>query len=110
MAERPIPTTRQVSSRGPPPQLLRDSGQPRDQHGEFAKLLPGGLIHSRGLMHRVVDDRRAGWVTNWEQVADAHRPAFDPEANPETETHSAKTSAHAADGSPVADGKGAGAL
>ncbi|MDO3400947.1 hypothetical protein QWI29_12980 [Mycolicibacterium neoaurum] len=44
----------------------------RNQHGEFAKRLPGGLIHSRGLMHRVVDDRRAGWVTNWEDIADAH--------------------------------------
>ena len=29
LAERPTPTTRQVSSGGPPPQLLRDPGQPR---------------------------------------------------------------------------------
>jgi len=33
LAERPIPTTRQVSSRGPPPQLLRDSGQPLKLRG-----------------------------------------------------------------------------
>jgi hypothetical protein len=29
LAERPTPTTRQVSSGGPPPQLLRDPGQPQ---------------------------------------------------------------------------------
>src|SRR5258707_8008210 len=29
LAERPTPTTRQVSSGGPPPQVLRDPGQPR---------------------------------------------------------------------------------
>ena len=29
-AERPTPTTRQVTSGGPPPQVLRDPGQPRD--------------------------------------------------------------------------------
>src|SRR6476469_5596636 len=28
LAERPTPTTRQVSSGGPPPQVLRDPGQP----------------------------------------------------------------------------------
>src|SRR6476659_3903785 len=31
LAERPTPTTRQVSSRGPPPQVLRDPGQPRSR-------------------------------------------------------------------------------
>src|SRR6476659_6521562 len=31
LAERPTPTTRQVSSGGPPPQVLRDPGQPRRQ-------------------------------------------------------------------------------
>lgn len=44
----------------------------RDQHKDFASRLPGGLIHSRGLMHRVVDDRRAGWTTTWKQVVDVH--------------------------------------
>src|SRR6478735_7562684 len=31
LAERPTPTTRQVSSGGPPPQVLRDPGQPHKQ-------------------------------------------------------------------------------
>lgn len=44
----------------------------RNQHKDFTSRLPGGLIHSRGLMHRVVDDRRAGWVTTWKQVVDQH--------------------------------------
>ena len=34
MAERPTPTTRQVSSGGPPPQLLRDPGQPLEAEHE----------------------------------------------------------------------------
>ncbi|WP_176929965.1 serine/threonine protein kinase [Lentzea albidocapillata] len=42
----------------------------RTQHNTFASGLPGGVVHSCGLMHRVVDDRRAGWVKHWRQVAD----------------------------------------
>ena len=42
----------------------------RTQHSTFASGLPGGVVHSCGLMHRVVDDRRAGWVKHWRQVAD----------------------------------------
>jgi hypothetical protein len=30
-------------------------------------------IHGRGLMHRIVEDARAGWVHDWELVADGHR-------------------------------------
>lgn len=42
----------------------------RTQHSTFASGLPGGVVHSCGLMHRVVDDRRAGWVKHWRQVVD----------------------------------------
>jgi RNA polymerase primary sigma factor len=34
LAERPTPTTRQVSSGGPPPQLLRDPGQPPEEKAD----------------------------------------------------------------------------
>jgi hypothetical protein len=34
---RPTPTTRQVSSGGPPPQLLRDPGQPRRTDQSFLR-------------------------------------------------------------------------
>lgn len=44
----------------------------RDHHTLLSKGLPGGLMHSRGLMHRVVDDRRAGWIASWEEVAAQH--------------------------------------
>lgn len=40
---------------------------------------PAGLglraAHRRGFMHRVVEDRRAGWVQHWESIAHANVPA-----------------------------------
>jgi hypothetical protein len=39
----------------------------------FSPLLPAGPVHRCGLMHRVVEDRRAGWVTHWREIA--ARPA-----------------------------------
>jgi hypothetical protein len=39
LAERPTPTTRQASSGGPPPQLLRDPGQPPECSWGYARCL-----------------------------------------------------------------------
>lgn len=44
----------------------------RTQHATLGTGLPGGPVHTCGLMHRVVDNRRAGWVRHWRQVADDH--------------------------------------
>jgi hypothetical protein len=35
----------------------------------FAENLHVGPVHRCGLMHRVVQDRRAGWVTHWRTIA-----------------------------------------
>jgi hypothetical protein len=47
-------------------------GDIRTQHAALAAGLPGGPVHTCGLMHRIVDNRRAGWVRHWRQVADDH--------------------------------------
>ena len=47
-------------------------GEIRIQHGTLARGLPGGPVHMCGLMHRVVDNRRAGWVRHWRQIAEEH--------------------------------------
>lgn len=44
----------------------------RAQHATLGSGLPCGSVHTCGLMHRVVDNRRAGWVRHWRQVADEH--------------------------------------
>ena len=44
LAERPTPTTRQVSSGGPPPQVLRDSGQPPRNHPASLWRRSGGDV------------------------------------------------------------------
>lgn len=44
-------------------------GEIRKDHKSLASGLPGGQVHASGLMHRVVDNRRAGWVRHWRQVA-----------------------------------------
>lgn len=41
----------------------------RDSHEAITKGLKASHVHARGLMHRVVDDRRAGWIRNWRSVA-----------------------------------------
>jgi hypothetical protein len=38
----------------------------------FPDALRAGPVHRCGLMHRVVDDRRAGWVTHWREVIREH--------------------------------------
>lgn len=49
---------------------------------------PNGLplrpVHSSGLMHRIVDDSRAGWVHDWRDVAHEHATAEAPEVGPES--------------------------
>jgi hypothetical protein len=50
-------------------------GDIRAQHATLAAGLPGGPVHTCGLMHRIVDNRRAGWVRHWRQVADDHAQA-----------------------------------
>jgi hypothetical protein len=52
----------------------------RAQHASLAAGLPGGPVHTCGLMHRIVDNRRAGWVRHWRWVADDHAQAGDPHA------------------------------
>jgi hypothetical protein len=44
----------------------------RAQHAELGAGLRGSAVHTCGLMHRVVDNRRAGWVRHWRQVVEEH--------------------------------------
>jgi hypothetical protein len=44
----------------------------RVQHATLSVGLPCGPVHTCGLMHRVVDNRRAGWVRHWRQIAEEH--------------------------------------
>jgi peptide chain release factor 2 len=44
LAERPTPTTRQVSSGGPPPQVLRDPGQPPTDSAVPLTHIPTGIV------------------------------------------------------------------
>jgi hypothetical protein len=59
-------------------------GDIRAQHEALAAGLPGGLVHTCGLMHRVVDNRRAGWVRHWRQIADERVYPSEPQAPPRT--------------------------
>jgi hypothetical protein len=52
----------------------------RAQHASLAAGLHGGPVHTCGLMHRIVDNRRAGWVRHWRHVADDHARADDLQA------------------------------
>jgi hypothetical protein len=38
----------------------------------FPPVLRAGPVHRCGLVHRVVEDRRAGWVVGWRDIAAAH--------------------------------------
>ncbi len=51
------------------PKVMREV---RAQHPVLGMNLPAGLVHTCGLMHRVVDNRRAGWVRDWRQIAEEH--------------------------------------
>ncbi len=43
----------------------------RSKHSNLTEGLPCSPAHSCGLMHRVVDDRRAGWVRSWREIAES---------------------------------------
>ncbi|WP_238017994.1 hypothetical protein KZZ52_20470 [Dactylosporangium sp. AC04546] len=43
------------------------------ESGAFPDRLRAGPVHRCGLMHRVVEDRRAGWVRHWREVASEPR-------------------------------------
>ncbi|MER5934681.1 serine/threonine protein kinase [Streptomyces sp. NPDC002054] len=44
----------------------------REEHGKLPKSLRLELVHSWGLVHRLVDNRKAGWVKHWRQIAAGH--------------------------------------
>ncbi|MET9820530.1 serine/threonine protein kinase [Streptomyces sp. NPDC006349] len=44
----------------------------RSEHDKLPKALRLEVTHSWGLVHRLVDNRRAGWVTHWRQIASGH--------------------------------------
>ena len=54
--------------------LYRDVHEALENHhrGSSLRVLRAGLIHTLGLMHYHVDERRAGWLGTWREVADAH--------------------------------------
>jgi hypothetical protein len=44
----------------------------READRSFPAALRAGPVHRCGLMHRVVDQARAGWVAHWRDVAQRH--------------------------------------
>lgn len=44
----------------------------RSEHDKIPKVLRLEVTHSWGLVHRLVDNRRAGWVRHWRQIAIGH--------------------------------------
>lgn len=48
----------------------RVMGTIRTDHATLSAGLPAGPVHTCGLMHRIVDSRRAGWVKHWRDIAD----------------------------------------
>ncbi|MFE4305713.1 serine/threonine protein kinase [Streptomyces sp. NPDC056891] len=44
----------------------------RNEHDKLPQALRLELVHSWGLVHRLVDNRKAGWVKNWRQIAVEH--------------------------------------
>lgn len=44
----------------------------RSEHDKLPQVLRLEVTHSWGLVHRLVDNRRAGWVTRWRQIASSH--------------------------------------
>ncbi|MFJ2193977.1 serine/threonine protein kinase [Kitasatospora sp. NPDC087861] len=43
-----------------------------NQHPNLPKVLRLEVVHAWGLVHRLVDNRKAGWVKHWRQIAAAH--------------------------------------
>ena len=52
--------------------VMRQAGATKAPEG-----LPLRPVHTSGLMHRIVDDTRAGWVHDWRQVASEHAKSDD---------------------------------
>lgn len=52
--------------------VMRQAGATKAPEG-----LPLRPVHTSGLMHRIVDDTRAGWVHDWRQVAREHAESGD---------------------------------
>ena len=42
------------------------------RHHDEAAALRASVVHGIGIMHQRVDDERAGWVRNWQEVAESH--------------------------------------
>lgn len=42
------------------------------RHQDEAAALRASVVHGIGIMHQRVDNERAGWVRNWQDVAEAH--------------------------------------
>src|SRR6476646_3547753 len=61
LAERPTPTTRQVSSGGPPPQVLRDPGQPLKPWCSTLLLLLVGWLLPVEELAGVLDEQAGYW-------------------------------------------------
>jgi hypothetical protein len=51
------------------PDVMRDI---RESTHAFPTRLPASTVHRCGLLHRLVDQRRAGWVVHWRDVAALH--------------------------------------
>lgn len=45
----------------------------RSEHERLPKVLRLEVVHAWGLVHRLVDNRKAGWVKHWREVAAAHQ-------------------------------------
>ncbi|RGD62566.1 serine/threonine protein kinase [Kitasatospora xanthocidica] len=43
-----------------------------NEHDRLPKALRLELVHAWGLVHRLVDNRKAGWVKHWREIAAAH--------------------------------------
>ncbi|ATL31499.1 serine/threonine protein kinase [Streptomyces formicae] len=44
----------------------------RAEHPQLPKTLRLDLLHAWGLVHRLVDNRKAGWVKHWRDIAESH--------------------------------------
>jgi len=44
----------------------------RAEHPQLPKILRLEVVHAWGLVHRLVDNRKAGWVKHWRAIATAH--------------------------------------
>jgi hypothetical protein len=62
------------------PAVMRDV---RESVHAFPARLPITVVHRCGMLHRLVEQRRAGWVRHWREVAaEHHGPTTTGEASP----------------------------